>query len=69
MSSELLRQSFEVQGKNFDVAGEVSGEIKMILKGLEINSDHIRRSVVVAFEAEMNVTMYAERGTITLILT
>lgn len=69
MSSELLRQSFDVQGRNFDVAGEVSGEIKMILKGLEINSDHIRRSVVVAFEAEMNVTMYAERGTITLILT
>ena len=69
MSSELLRQSFEVQGKNFDVAGEVSGEIKMILKGLGINSDYIRRSVVVSFEAEMNVTMYADRGTITLILT
>ncbi len=69
MSSELLRQSFEVQGKNFDVAGEVSGEIKMILKGLGINSDPIRRSVVVSFEAEMNVTMYADRGTITLILT
>ena len=69
MAEELLREAFSVQGRNFDKAGEVSSEIKMLLKGLGINSNIIRRTVVVSFEAEMNVTMYADEGTITVVLT
>jgi anti-sigma regulatory factor (Ser/Thr protein kinase) len=68
MAAELLRESFEIQGKNFDKAGEVSGEIKVLLRDLGIDSLIVRRAVVVAFEAEMNVAMYAERGTLTLVL-
>jgi len=66
---ELLRESFEIQGRNFDKAGEVSGEIKVLLRDLGINPASLRRLVIVAFEAEMNVVMYALRGTMTLILT
>jgi anti-sigma regulatory factor (Ser/Thr protein kinase) len=69
MAAELLRESFEIQGRNFDKAGEVSGEIKMVLKDLGIEAISLRRLVIVAFEAEMNVVMYARRGTLTLILT
>lgn len=69
MTVELLRESFEIQGKNFDKAGEVSGEIKVILRDLGIDAVNLRRLVVVAFEGEMNVVMYANRGTLTLILT
>lgn len=69
MAVELLRESFEIQGKNFDKAGEVSGEIKVILRDLGIDAANLRRLVVVAFEGEMNVVMYANRGTLTLILT
>ena len=69
MPMELLRQVFTVQGKNFDKAGEVSGEIKVILKDLGLDSDIVRRSVIISFEAEMNVVMYADSGTLTLILT
>jgi anti-sigma regulatory factor (Ser/Thr protein kinase) len=69
MSVELLRESFEIQGRNFDKAGEVSGEIKVILRDLDIDAACLRRLVIVAFEAEMNVVMYAQRGTLTLILT
>jgi len=69
MAAELLRESFEIQGRNFDKAGEVSGEIKVILKDLGIDASYIRRVVIVAFEGEMNVVMYADRGTMTLILT
>jgi anti-sigma regulatory factor (Ser/Thr protein kinase) len=68
MAAELLRESFEIQGRNFDRAGEVSGEIKVLLRDLGIDSSVVRRAVVVAFEAEMNVAMYADRGTLTLIL-
>ena len=69
MATELLRQSFEVQGRNFDKAGEVSSEIKIILKELGIDATNVRRLVIVAFEAEMNVVMYADSGTITFIVT
>jgi anti-sigma regulatory factor (Ser/Thr protein kinase) len=69
MASELLKREFEVQGGNFEKAGEIAGEIKVILKELGLDSMVIRRAVVVSFEAEMNVTMYADRATITFILT
>jgi len=66
---ELLRESYEIQGKNFDKAGEVSGEIKVILRDLGIEAAHLRRLVIVAFEAEMNVVMYARKGVMTLVVT
>lgn len=69
MAVELLRESFEIQGGNFDKAGEISGEIKVILKDLGLNAACSRRLVVVAFEAEMNVVMYANRGTLSLVIT
>ncbi|MDH4272425.1 MAG: ATP-binding protein, partial [Candidatus Aminicenantes bacterium] len=64
-----MRESFEIQGQNFDKAGEISSEIKVILRDLDIDAACLRRVVIVAFEAEMNVVMYARRGTLTLILT
>jgi serine/threonine-protein kinase RsbT len=66
---ELLRESYEIQGRNFDKAGEVSGEIKVVLRELGIDAAHLRRLVIVAFEAEMNVVMYARRGVMTLVVT
>jgi len=69
MANELLREAYEIQGGNFDKAGEIASEIKVILKDLGISASNVRRSVIVAFEAEMNVVMYADRGTLTLILT
>jgi len=41
----------------------------VILRDLGIDASCLRRVVIVAFEAEMNVVMYADRGTLTLILT
>ena len=69
MSAELLRESFSIQGRNFEKAGEVSSEIKVILRDLCIDAANTRRTVIVAYEGEMNVVMYAQRGTLTLILT
>jgi anti-sigma regulatory factor (Ser/Thr protein kinase) len=69
MTAELLREKYHIQGRNFDKAGEISSEIKVMLKDLELDAGCVRRVVIVAFEAEMNVVMYADRGTLTLILT
>ncbi len=67
-AAELMREEYEIQGGNFDRAGEISSEIKDILRDLGISAPNIRRAVVVAFEAEMNVVMYARKGTLTFIL-
>lgn len=69
MSTELMRERYEIRGGDFDTAGEISGEIKIILRDLGIAAASLRRVVVVAFEAEMNLVMYARRGTLTFILT
>lgn len=69
MAEELLRTMYQIHGRDFDKAGEIAAQIKQILKGLGIDSGLIRRAVIIAFEAEMNVVMYASEGTITFALT
>ena len=53
MTAELMRESYAIQGGNFDTAGEISGEIKTILRDLGIEASSLRRIVVVAFEADL----------------
>lgn len=69
MSEELLTRTYKIKGGDFDKAGETSDEIKQVLKSLGLAPSLIRRSVVIAFEAEMNVVMYASQGTVDLVLT
>ena len=64
-----MRKAFEIRGRDFENAGTSATEIKQILKELSIDSDVIHRAVVIAFEAEMNVVMYASEATLTLVLT
>jgi serine/threonine-protein kinase RsbT len=66
---ELLRRTFEIQGQDFENAGERSAEVTTILKDLDVDPTTILRVGVVAFEAEMNVVMYAHRATLTFVLT
>jgi anti-sigma regulatory factor (Ser/Thr protein kinase) len=68
VAEELLRKTYQVRGRDFDKAGETAAEIKQVLKGLDIDAGLIHRAVVIAFEAEMNVVMYADEGTITFVL-
>ncbi len=69
MGQELLKKTYPVHGRNFDKAGEAATAIKQLLKELGLDATLIHRAVVVAFEAEMNVVMYASEGTVTLVLT
>jgi serine/threonine-protein kinase RsbT len=69
MAQELLRKVYPVHGRNFDKAGEAATAIKQLLKQLGLDATIIHRAVVVAFEAEMNVVMYAREGVLTLVLT
>ncbi len=65
----LVKNSFDVDGGNFDTAGTVSTRIKSILKEQGLPSDVVRRSAIVSYEAEINVVSYAKRGVINLTVT
>jgi serine/threonine-protein kinase RsbT len=69
MTEELLGRSYRVHGRDYDTGGEKSTEIKSLLTSLDIDPAIVRRAVIVAFEAEMNVVMYADEGELILTLT
>ena len=70
MSDEnVLSQHFEITGRDFSNAGKASTSIKEILQEIGIDPSIIRRTSIAAYEAEMNVVMYAHRGVLTLNIT
>ncbi len=69
MAEELLRKSYQIHGRDFDKAGETASDIKDILKKIGVDAGVIHHTVVIAFEAEMNVVMYASEGTVTFVFT
>jgi anti-sigma regulatory factor (Ser/Thr protein kinase) len=64
--TEPFQESFSVLGGNFDDAGLVSGRIKAILKERGFVNDILRRTAIVAYEAEVNIVSYARQGEILL---
>ncbi len=47
-------------------AGEVSSNIKAILKKMGLPSDLVRKAALVAYESEINIVSYARKGMIRL---
>jgi serine/threonine-protein kinase RsbT len=70
MSSEDgFTQEFKITGGDFGKAGVVSTKVKEILKEIGIDPSIIRRAAIAIYEAEMNIVMYADWGTLTLNIT
>jgi len=61
-----MNLEFEITGQDFKKAGEASFEIKHRLKRLGLPPEIIRRVATAAYEAELNVIIYARRGTMQL---
>jgi anti-sigma regulatory factor (Ser/Thr protein kinase) len=53
---------FFLTGKNFTNAGSASSSLKEILENMKSQPDIIRRAAIAAFEAEMNLIIYAVAG-------
>lgn len=53
---------FFLTGKDFTNAGVASSQLKGVLDKMGIPPDIIRRACIAAFEAEMNVIIYAVAG-------
>jgi len=61
-SKVLLKQEFKIQGGDFVNAGESSCKVRNTLREIGIESDLVRRIAIAAYEAEMNIVMYAKQG-------
>jgi anti-sigma regulatory factor (Ser/Thr protein kinase) len=68
-SEPLFRQRFSVGGGDFVNAGKASITMKGILKEIGIQPSVIRRVAIASYEAEMNVVLYARKGTMELQVT
>lgn len=64
--TSLYRREFPIAGGDFSDAGKASTEVKAILKEIGFGPEVIRRVAIAAYEAEMNVVMYARQGTLGL---
>ena len=69
MSEAEFVHAYDVAGADFMSAGRASTGIKETLKHMGLPSALIRRVAIAAYEAEMNMVMYARRGTMTLRVT
>lgn len=58
----LYSLNFDVKMRNFDSAGEVSSNLRVVLKQLSLNPDVVRRSCIVCYEAEMNIIIHSYGG-------
>lgn len=69
MEDASFQQEFPIRGGNFSRGGEVSCEVKDLLKELGLGPEVVRRAAIASYEAEMNVIMYAEEGRLDLSVT
>ena len=60
---------FFLTGKDFTNAGAASSSLKGILEGMGIKPEIVRRACIAAFEAEMNLIIYAVAGMMNYFIT
>ena len=57
-----LYLTYEIVGKDFDLAGRASTQMKKNLKRLGIRPDIVHRLAIASYEAEMNSVIYSDGG-------
>ncbi|MFZ5633317.1 MAG: ATP-binding protein [Bacillota bacterium] len=57
---------FSVEGMDFTRAGEAAAKIKKALQLVGMEVETVKKAVIVAYEAELNIVIHARQGTLTL---
>jgi serine/threonine-protein kinase RsbT len=65
-AEQVYRHEFPIRGGDFAHAGAAARGIKELLKDLGLDATTVRRAAIVAYEAEMNVIMYARQARMAL---
>jgi serine/threonine-protein kinase RsbT len=58
----MVRLKYEIEGGNFNRAGNASSQVKKVLKQLNIDQRLIKKIVVALYEAEVNIVAHAFEG-------
>ncbi|HNW51385.1 MAG TPA: anti-sigma regulatory factor [Prolixibacteraceae bacterium] len=58
----MVRLRYEIEGGNFNRAGNASSNVKKVLKQLNIDQRLIKKVVVALYEAEVNIVAHAYGG-------
>jgi anti-sigma regulatory factor (Ser/Thr protein kinase)/Na+-translocating ferredoxin:NAD+ oxidoreductase RNF subunit RnfB len=58
----MISESYRIAGGDFERAGSASGSLKERLKKIGVEAKDMRRVMIAAYEAEMNVVIHARRG-------
>jgi serine/threonine-protein kinase RsbT len=58
----MVRLRYEIEGGNFNRAGNASSNVKKVLKQLNIDQKLIKKIVVALYEAEVNIVAHAYEG-------
>ena len=61
---EILQLHYDVNANDFTCAGEASGKLKRELKRLGFEPDVVRKTAIAVYEAEINMVIHADGGTI-----
>lgn len=61
-----MKMEFTVVSGDFISAGRISSQIKQTLKQIGLPNDLLRRMAVACYEAEINMIIHSQGGTITL---
>lgn len=62
--ADAMKLHYQVDGKDFTLAGSSSANVKKRMKQLGLPSDVIRRVSIAMYEAEINMVIHADGGTI-----
>ncbi len=64
MENSNLKLHYDIDKKDFINAGEASSSVKKVLRKLGVNPDCIRNLAIAMYEAEINMVIHANGGTI-----
>jgi serine/threonine-protein kinase RsbT len=64
----VYKETFDIEGGDFSRAGAAASRVKQVLKEIGLDSAFVKRAVIIAYEAEINLVSYADRGQMTMIV-
>ena len=59
-----MKLHFDVDGNEYATAGEASSKVKEVLKKIGVKPEIIRKIAIAMYEAEINMVIHADGGTI-----
>lgn len=66
---DCIALEFEVGERDLQVAGEAVSKIKKTLRGMDLDEEITRKTMIIIYEAIMNVVIHARFGTVKVFIT